>query len=141
MDGAAQILSILREQFAPDAIDIIFQDMVKFMYSKRTDRYMDTYLTKFDMLRQKAEARMLIESGLPDEFVSVLCMQNAALSKNAKTLVSPWTSRTWTSRSRQSSHNIGLPGRVSTDAPIVWAAWLHVQTGCPRGHGVGRGGF
>ena len=31
LDGAKQILRILRERFAPDAIGSIFQDMVKFM--------------------------------------------------------------------------------------------------------------
>ena len=37
IDGVEQILEIPRERFAPDAIDSIFQDMVKFMYFKRTD--------------------------------------------------------------------------------------------------------
>ena len=38
------------------------------------------------MLRQKAEARMLTGSGLPDEFAPVLRMQNAALAEDEKTL-------------------------------------------------------
>ena len=42
---------------------------------------------KFDTLRQKVEARMIMGGGFPDEFVSVLRMQNAALTKNEKTLV------------------------------------------------------
>ena len=78
LDGAEQISRSLRERFAPDAIDSIFQDMAKFMYSKRTDRTMGTYVMEFEMLRQKAEARMVMGSGPPGEFVSVLCMQNAA---------------------------------------------------------------
>ena len=61
--GAAHILRILRERVASDAIDSIFQDMVKAM---------DTYPMEFDVLRRKAEARMLMRSGYPDEFVSVL---------------------------------------------------------------------
>ena len=36
LDGAEQILKISRERFAPGAIDPIPQDMVKFMYFKRT---------------------------------------------------------------------------------------------------------
>ena len=80
-DGAAHILRILRERFAPDAIDCIFQEVVTFMSFKRTDQGMDTYLMEFDMLRQKAEARILMGSGVPDEFVSAMCMQDAALSK------------------------------------------------------------
>ena len=35
VDGAAHILRILRGRFAPDAIDSIAQDMVKFMYFRR----------------------------------------------------------------------------------------------------------
>ena len=52
LDGAEQILKILRERFAPDAIDSIFQDMAKFMYFKRTGQNMDTYIMKFEMMRE-----------------------------------------------------------------------------------------
>ena len=55
------------------------------MYFKRTGQNMDTYSMEFDMLHQQAEARMLMGSGIPDEFAPVLCMQNGALSKNGKT--------------------------------------------------------
>ena len=51
------------------------------MYFKRT------YLLEFDMLRQKAEALMLMGHGFPDEFVSVPLTQNVALPKNEKILV------------------------------------------------------
>ena len=36
LDSAEQISRISRERFAPDAIDSILWDMVKFMYFKRT---------------------------------------------------------------------------------------------------------
>ncbi len=39
------------------------------------------------MLRQEAEARMIMGSGFPDEFASAICMRNAALTKNEKTIV------------------------------------------------------
>ena len=68
IDGAGQISKISRERFAPDAIDSIFQDMLKFTYFKRTDQKIGTHMTEFDFSRQKAEARMLMGSGLPDEF-------------------------------------------------------------------------
>ena len=48
---------------------------------------MAAYLMGFDMLRRRAEARMIMGSGAPDEFVSALCMQNAALTQNGQTLV------------------------------------------------------
>ena len=37
-DGAGRILCILRERFAPDAIDGVSQDVVTSMYIKRTDQ-------------------------------------------------------------------------------------------------------
>ena len=68
-------------------IDSNLQDMVKFMYFKRMAQEMDTYVMEFDMLRQKAEAGMITGGGFPDEFAPVLCMQNAALTKNGETWV------------------------------------------------------
>ena len=72
LDGAEQISRISRERFAPDAIDSISQDMVKFLYFKRTEQTMDTYITEFEILGGKAESRLLIGFGLPGAFVSVL---------------------------------------------------------------------
>ena len=41
VDGVAQISRILRERFAPDAIDSAQRDVAKFAYFKRTDQNMD----------------------------------------------------------------------------------------------------
>ena len=84
LDGVGQISRISRERFAPDAIDSISQDMEKFLYFTRTEQTMDTYIMEFEMLRGKAESRLLLGSGFLNAFVSVLRMQNAALSKNEK---------------------------------------------------------
>ena len=70
VDGVAQILHISRERFAPGALNSTFQAIVKFMYFKRTDQTTDTRLMEFVMLRQKAEARILMGRGFHDEFVS-----------------------------------------------------------------------
>ena len=51
VDGAEQISKLLRESFAPDAIDSIFRDMAKFRCFKRADRNMDTYIMVFEMFR------------------------------------------------------------------------------------------
>ena len=77
------ILKILKIAFGS-----IFQDIAKSLYFKCPDQDEDTYLMEFDILRQKAEARMIMGGGSPDESVSVLCMQIAALAKNETTLVS-----------------------------------------------------
>ena len=42
LDGADQVSRISRERLAPDAADSISQDMVKFLYFKRTEQTMDT---------------------------------------------------------------------------------------------------
>ena len=86
LDGVGQISRISRERFAPGAIDSISQDMEKFLYFTRTEQTMDTYIMEFEMLRGKAESRLLLGSGFLNAFVSVLRMQNAALSKNEKTM-------------------------------------------------------
>ena len=55
-DGARHVLGIRRGRFAPDAIDVIFQEVAKFMNSKRTEQTTDAYLVEFYVLREKAEA-------------------------------------------------------------------------------------
>ena len=87
LDGVECILKILRNRFAPDKIDCIFQDIYKFSHFKRTTQDMDTYLLDFEMMRQRAVARFDMGAGFPDEFVSVLCITNASLSKNEKQLI------------------------------------------------------
>ena len=77
-------MRISRERFAPDFIDY---DVVKFMNSKRTDHTMDTHLMEFDVLREKAQSRMVIVGDCPDEIASVHCMHNAAVPKNDASLV------------------------------------------------------
>ena len=51
LGGAGRILRILRERFASDAIDSIFQDVAKYTSCKRADQKMNAYLLQFDTLR------------------------------------------------------------------------------------------
>ena len=83
-DGVEQISNISRHRFAPDKVGRFFQDVTKFVHLQRTAREMDGCLLEFDILRQKAESRSSMGTGFPGEFASVLCMQNASLSKNGK---------------------------------------------------------
>ena len=55
--------------------------MEKFANSKRADQATDAYLMEFGALREGAEARMVMGTRFPDEFVSILFTNNAALSK------------------------------------------------------------
>ena len=68
VDGVEQILNIPRNRSAPDKADCIFQDIPKYLRFKRTTQDMDTFLLEFDILRRKAEARMSVRAGDPDEF-------------------------------------------------------------------------
>ena len=48
---------------------------------------MDTYIMEFELMREKAESRMLMGSGFRGAFVSVLRKTDAALSKHEKIMV------------------------------------------------------
>ena len=72
---------------------------------------------EFDTLRRKAEARMGVGSGLPDEFVSVPGAQSADLSKNGKTLA------------LASVRNTSAPPEVSTQMRRLFGS---------RGHAFGQ---
>ena len=128
IDGVEQISKILRKSSAPDVIDSIFQDMVKFMYFKLTGRNLATYLMEFDMLRRKAEARTIMGSGFPDSFVSALCAQGVALTKNVKTLV-------LTTLGNSSASQSDSAQMRRSSGPI----WRCVAARCPRSGGSGYG--
>ena len=85
-DGEAQILEIPRNYFAPEAADAIRQQVVRYMRSKRTDQAIDEYIAEYDLLCRKAESKVEMGAGIPEEFVSILRMDNAALSHRQKSL-------------------------------------------------------
>ena len=128
LDGAEQFSKISRERFAPDAIHSIFQDVVKFMYFKRLGQKMDTFLMEFFSLRQKAESRMLMGAGFSGECVPVVCVQNAGLARNERTMVLA-----------SIGTYLGLPTGIISDAAFFWLLRQCVATGCTRGAGYGYG--
>ena len=65
IDGVAQISRILRERPAPDAIDSIFQDIMKFSRFKRPGQNMDTFPVEFDMSRQEPRSAWLWDVVFP----------------------------------------------------------------------------
>ena len=52
-DGADQILNILREYLAPGAVDAVYQQVLRLLQLKGTDRAMDVFRAVFDALRRK----------------------------------------------------------------------------------------
>ena len=69
-------LQVLRAFFAPDALDALYQDVVKFSRFKRTA---DEYLVKFDPSRRKAEARMHTGCSFPAAVASASRPEYASL--------------------------------------------------------------
>ena len=86
--GAQRILQTLRGRLAPDAIGARFAPDAIRAGTSRNSRIpgasirMDTSSMEFDVLRARAEGRMVAGSGFPDEPESILCLRDVAQSKN-----------------------------------------------------------
>ena len=76
-DGAGTLPTVLRDLFAPDAMDAVYQDATKSSHFRETTQTMPEYLDKFDLLCSKAEGRMQPGSTFSEASVAVLCLQNA----------------------------------------------------------------
>ena len=125
LDGAGQILRIPRARSAPDAIDSISQEMVKFMSSKRTDQSMGTYIMEFEMLRICFGPRRICFGPVYRERGVAQELKNHGAGKFRQ--------------------HIGLPSGVGADATLVWAMWICIATrrngGAGNGYGVRIRGF
>ena len=78
---------ILRNCFAPEAADAIRHQVTRYVRFRGADQSIDEYIAEYDLLRRKAESEMEMGAGYPEQFVSVLRMDNAALSRHEKSLV------------------------------------------------------
>ena len=87
IDGVSKILIILRNYFAPEAVDAIQQQVMRFMRFRRADQSIEDYIMEFDLLRREAAPRMKIGAGFPERFVSLLRMDDAALSRHEKSSI------------------------------------------------------
>ena len=86
-DGVAKILNILRNYFAPEAVDGILQQGVRFMRFRRTDQSVGEYVAEYDLVRRKTESNLGMEAGCPGRFASISPLGSAALSRHAKSSV------------------------------------------------------
>ena len=57
-DAAATVVQMLHDYFAPDALDVVYQDVVSSLHFEGPAQSMGEYLVKFDLLRRKAESRV-----------------------------------------------------------------------------------
>ena len=53
-DDVMRILEIPRNYFGPGAVDSIYQEVVRFLRYRRTDRSIDVYIAEFDLLLRKS---------------------------------------------------------------------------------------
>ena len=87
-DGVHQITRFARDRLAADAVDAIYQDVVRLTRYERAGQTTDVLSLEFDALRHKAGTRMATEGGPSEEFGLILRIQSASSPKNEKSLVS-----------------------------------------------------
>ena len=78
------IQKVPRNSFQADALGRRYRQVTRFLQHRRPNQPMERYLLEFDALRRKAKSRVVMGGAFPDAFVSILCMQNAALSRRGK---------------------------------------------------------
>ena len=72
----------LRNYFAPDDLDLVYQGVARVLHFKLTPQPTNENLAEFDLRRRK-----LVGGGLPEAPVPVLRLQNASVPRAAKSLV------------------------------------------------------
>ena len=70
-EGAEDVSAALPRNCAPDAIDPISQQVVRFSHFGGTGRRMDAILAEFDLLRRKEEAQVHMRGATPGQFLQV----------------------------------------------------------------------
>ena len=86
-DGVSKISEPLRSYHAPEAVDEIRQQVMRFMRFRRADQSIRENIAEFDLLRGKAEPQMEMGAGFPDQFASKLRMADAAQCRQEKSLI------------------------------------------------------
>ena len=79
-------LNISRNHFAPEAADAIHRQVMRFTRYRRTDQSVAEYIVELHLLRWRAESKMEMGAGFPDQFISIACMDNALLSRCEQSL-------------------------------------------------------
>ena len=85
--GAVTILNTSRNYCHLNSLGHVYQQVARCLQYKCADHPMDRRLLEFDVLRRNAAARAIMGGAFPDGLVSILCMQNAAASWAARSLL------------------------------------------------------
>ena len=86
-DGFTRILDISRSYSAPEAADAIHRKVMRFMSYRTSDRSIDEYTAEYALLRARAESKLELGAGFPDQFASILRMSNTGLSRHETSLI------------------------------------------------------
>ena len=86
-DGVSTISEILQGLFAPKAFDAIRQQVMRFLRIRRADHSVGEFFAEFDLIRREAGPKVGMGAGYPDQIASILRMDNAALSRQEKSLL------------------------------------------------------
>ena len=87
LDGAAALLTSLRNYLAPDEMDSAYWDAVNLSHFRKTTQTAGEYSAQFDLLRRKAEGPTQPGGGFPQASGDALCFQNAISPRREKSLV------------------------------------------------------
>ena len=87
VQGAEKVVNILCENFAPDAVDSIFQDAARFLQFEMTDQRTAATLAEFDKLRCGAESKIQMDGAAPGQFAPAPCVKKATLPGSEKSLI------------------------------------------------------
>ena len=80
------IMETSQKNLAPDASDAAFRDIFAFFGLHQSHPALDEYLSRFEMARRRAEARLPNGGRFPDTLSSSLRLRNAGLTPNQKSV-------------------------------------------------------
>ena len=122
--GAGKIMEVLQTNLAPDASGAGFRDITAFFGLRRPHFKLDAHLSRFEMARRRAEARLPRNGIFPDIMLPPLRLRPAGLTPNQKSMI-PSSAGGDPSLETMRRHM----RRISQ--PLRGGA----ETGCPRGEG------
>ena len=85
--GAEKSMEVLQKNLAPDASDAALRDIITFFGEHRPHLTLDEYLSRFEMARRRAEARLPDNGIFPDIMLSSLRLRHAGVTPNRKSRI------------------------------------------------------
>ena len=77
INGAEEVIEELTAYDAPDALDAVYQDAVKFLRRRKTTGNVGNHLAQFDLRRNVAESRLSGGCTFPDTITAALGVEGA----------------------------------------------------------------